>query len=119
MRALNRTLYTLSLIGLALVGVGCGQDFVGKISCTDDKSCLAQTGTLFSDGSMDFWPQCCGGFCVLPAGGCESGYRYLNNDPGYGECAENPGCPAPPAMDLSMPQVETDMSIVRDMGNQG
>lgn len=115
MRALNRTLRLLSVIGFGFVVSGCGQDFVSKISCSTDAQCQTQTGTLFADGSADFLPQCCAGFCVLPSGGCDSGYRYLDNDPGYGACVVDPGCPAPPAMDLSMQQSEMDMSVMPDL----
>ena len=101
------------MIGTGLAVSGCGQDFVAKISCTDDKGCQTQTGTLFSDGSVDFLPRCCAGFCVLPAGGCDSGFRYLDNDPGYGECVVDPGCPAgPPDMTIIPPPA--DMSMTPD-----
>jgi hypothetical protein len=110
MRALNRTLTLICLIGLTYVASGCGQDFHGKIACTDDKSCVAKTGTLFQDGGDPaLLPQCCSGYCVLPSGGCDTGYRYLNNDPGYGDCvAEDPMCKIPP--DMSQPEQPGDMA---------
>lgn len=111
MRVLNRFLSLLSLVALSAVVSGCGQDFVGKISCTSDAQCLAAAGTLFGNldaSSPDFFPLCCSGTCVLPAGGCDiqasdgRGYRYLDNDPGYGSCVtEDPMCPIPP--DLATP----------------
>jgi hypothetical protein len=121
MRAIQRLLYTLSLIGLSSVVSGCGQDFVGKIACTTAQSCVSQTGTLFADGSTDFLPQCCGGYCVLPSGGCDSGFRFLDNDPGYGACVPTPSsgsvCPAgPPPPDMSMQVIESDMSMMPDAG---
>jgi hypothetical protein len=103
MRALNRTLCLLSLLGFSYLASGCGQDFVGKIACTDDNSCQSKTGTLFADGSdPSFYARCCSGFCVLPSAGCSTHYRYLNNNPGYGDCvAEDPMCFVPP--DMSIP----------------
>jgi hypothetical protein len=68
-------------------------------------------GTLFQDGGDPaFLPVCCGEICLLPAGGCESGYRDLtNNPPGYGNCADEAKammCPALPVPDLSMPKTD-------------
>jgi hypothetical protein len=109
----------LSLLGLSFVVSGCGQDFEAKVSCKTQQDCLSQTGTLFADGSSpDLFPQCCGGYCLLPSGGCESGYRYLTNDPSYGACVPTDSsnlCPAPPVPDMSMPvMVENDMSMMPD-----
>src|SRR5262249_4131532 len=108
MRIPNRTLSLLSLLALSFVA-GCGQDFVGKISCTSSAECLAAANGLFDDAAApESLAECCGGICVLPAGGCEAqpsdgkGYRYLTNDPGYGSCVSaDPMCPIPP--DMSMP----------------
>jgi hypothetical protein len=109
MRALNRTLCLLSLIGLSYFATGCGQDFVGKIACTSDDECQKKTGTLFLDGSdPSMYARCCNSSCVLPSAGCEHHYRYLNNNPGYGDCvAEDPMCSVPP--DMSIP-VAHDMT---------
>jgi hypothetical protein len=94
---------------------GCGQDFVGKISCSTNAECLSAAAGLFDDASpASALPMCCGGICVLPAGGCEPqpsdniGYRYLTNDPGYGNCVSaDPMCPiAPEPPDLSVPVVQ-------------
>jgi hypothetical protein len=103
MRILKKTLGLLSGIGLSVMIAGCGQDFVGKIACKTDQDCRNQTGTLFTDASdPSLLALCCSSVCVLPAGGCDTGYRYLDNDPGYGDCvADDPMCPAMP--DLSMP----------------
>ncbi len=105
MRVLNKTLGLLSGIGLSLMVAGCGQDFAGKISCKSDEECQKQTGTLFTDASDPaLYAVCCSNVCVLPSGGCDTGYRYLDNDPGYGDCvAEDPMCPVMPMPDLSMP----------------
>ncbi len=109
MRALNRTLSLLSLVGLSFIVTGCGQDFVGKQACTDAKSCISKAGSLIpGDAGELTLPQCCGGYCVLPAGGCDTGYRYLDNDPGYGTCTEMNFCPAQP--DMSMPEEPGDMA---------
>jgi hypothetical protein len=95
---------------------GCGQDFKRRVECTNSDACIkvASGGNvpLIRDGSASeptLLPQCCAGFCVLLASGCDSGYRYLNNDPAYGECVEDPMCPAvvdmpaPEPRDMSMP----------------
>ena len=113
MRVLNRTLSLISLLGLAFAASACGQDFVGKIACTDTASCVAKAKALFPDGvdgGDKMLPVCCSNFCVLPSGGClATGYRYLDNDPGYGQCvAEDPMCPALP--DMSQPEQPGDMS---------
>src|SRR5688500_5471244 len=108
MRALKQAVYTLACFGLALSIVGCGQDFQGKVSCKDDDECLNKAINsgyipLYRDGSasVEALPRCCEGTCVLPAGGCDSGYRYLTNDPDYGACVEDPMCPVIP--DMSIP----------------
>jgi hypothetical protein len=97
-------------MALSLVLSGCPEDFQGKISCSTNNDCTSKTGTLFSDASApEFLPMCCSGQCVLPAGGCETGFRYLTNEPAYGECvAEDPMCPAPP--DMAMEEEMPDMS---------
>jgi hypothetical protein len=105
MRILNKTLGLLSGIGLSLMIAGCGQDVIKKIACTTDQQCRNQTGTLFTDASDPATlAMCCSGFCVLPGGGCDTGYHYLDNDPGYGDCVpEDPMCPMQVLPDLSMP----------------
>jgi hypothetical protein len=109
MRAFNRL---LGLVTFSVLVAGCGQDFVGKIACNTDADCRTaeRIGTLFDDASApEFLPLCCSSICVLPAGGCDiqsdqRGYRYLNNDPGYGDCVkEDPMCPFVPEQDMSMP----------------
>jgi hypothetical protein len=111
MRVLNLTLSLLSVVALSFVVSGCGQDFVGKISCTDAKTCMSKAKGLFDvdAGDPSLFPQCCGGYCMMPAGGCDSGYRYLDNDPGYGACTEMNFCP--PSPDLSMPEQPGDMAM--------
>ena len=112
MRASNRLLTLLSAVALSLVVAGCGNDLVGKITCSTDNDCRTpeKVGSLFDFDAGDpaLLPQCCSGACVLPAGGCDTGYRYLNNDPGYGDCVkEDPMCPAPmPLPDMSMPTTD-------------
>jgi hypothetical protein len=36
--------------------------------------------------------ECCGGSCVLSSVGCDSGWRYLTVEPGYGECVATSLC---------------------------
>jgi hypothetical protein len=114
MRAFNRTLALLSGIALSLVVAGCGQDFQGKTSCSSNNDCLAKASTLFSDAAPvddSLLPMCCSQVCVLPSGGCDTGYRYLTSDPGYGDCVkEDPMCPALP--DMAMEEELPDMSSV-------
>jgi hypothetical protein len=92
MRALRLALAPVSLLVFSFCVAGCGDTF-GKVTCSDDAGCLTAAGTLFAgDASADSLPRCCGGTCMLPAGGCDSGYRYLTSEPAYGTCAAMPGC---------------------------
>ena len=112
MRASNRFLTLLSAVALSLVVSSCGEDFVGQIKCNTDSDCRTsdKLGMLFDTDAGDpaLLPMCCSSTCVLPAGGCDTGYRFLDNDPGYGDCVpKDPMCPAPMQMpDLSMPMTD-------------
>src|SRR3954469_11511935 len=106
MRVPNLFLSLMFGLSVSLVVGGCAQDFQGKLSCSADKDCRTpeRLGTLFQDGAApETPPVCCNSVCALPSGGCESGYRFLTNDPSYGSCIEDPMCPAMPMPDLSMP----------------
>jgi hypothetical protein len=106
MRVPNRILSLLFVTACSFVVSACAKDFEGQVKCSTDADCRTddKLGTLFQDGGDPaFLPQCCNSICALPAGGCESGYRYLTNDPSYGACIEDPMCPAQPMPDLSMP----------------
>jgi hypothetical protein len=77
----------------------------GSLSCTTDTDCrtAGRLGGLFPDGSApELFPVCCDSVCALPAGGCDSGFRYLTDGPGYGDCITDPMCVLP-AGDMSMP----------------
>jgi hypothetical protein len=105
MRILNRVLGLASVLFLATALGGCGTDVSSKVMCSDASGCIKAAGNLFAgDASVDLLPQCCTGFCVMPSMGCESGFRYLTSTPGFGDCAAEPMCPAPPMPDLGMSQ---------------
>jgi hypothetical protein len=108
------------LVGFGLATSSCfTTDFVEHVPCTKQADCLTMLGTLFppDGGDPALLPQCCGSFCLLPAGGCEFGYRDLTaNPPGYGNCvSEANAMMCPPAMppDLSVPR---DMSTPTGAG---
>src|SRR5262245_23869454 len=94
---------TLLAIASLVLAVGCGTDIAGKITCSADKDCRDKAASLFeADASVDLLPLCCSNVCVLPSVGCDSGLRYLNSKPGYGECTGSAvSCPVPP--DMSTP----------------
>jgi hypothetical protein len=108
-------------IGLLLISglAGCG-DYEAKVSCSSQQSCIALAGSLYAgDASPDTLPQCCNGFCVVRAGGCDSGYRYLDNDPAPAACVVELTCGAPPSNDMSMSKPAADMSSRPDSGGDG
>ena len=111
MSAPKLALTVFSILFVSIVTAGCGDDLQSKVTCSDDSACRTKAGTIFADDAgVDSLPRCCGGTCVLPAGGCDSGFRYLTSAPGYGECVAMPSCPAPAAdmsiVDLAMPKVD-------------
>jgi hypothetical protein len=111
MRALQNLMGVVVLLASV---AGCGTDIASKTVCSQDSDCMKSSGNLFeADASVDFLPKCCteaGGMkvCVLPVVGCDSGYRYLTSQPGYGDCVPAPMCPMAPA-DMTMPP-PVDMS---------
>jgi hypothetical protein len=109
MRVANRSLSLLLVIACSFVVSACAKDFEGQVACGMDSDCRTadKIGTLFQDGGDPaLLPVCCEKVCVLPSGGCESGYRYLTNDPSYGSCIADPMCPAMPLPDLAMPSTD-------------
>jgi hypothetical protein len=88
----------LGLVGLAGLG-GCGEDFNDRVSCTTANDCGLPTDMTERE--------CCGGFCMSVAPGCDSGYRYITSEPGFGDCVVAPMCAVKP--DMSIP---IDMSKV-------
>jgi hypothetical protein len=109
MQAFNRL---LGLAIFAFIVAGCGNDVQSKLSCNSDSDCRTadRLGTLFQDGGDPaLLPVCCASICALPAGGCESGYRYLTgggDSPGYGDCIGDPMCPFVMPPDMSMPATD-------------
>lgn len=109
MRASNRLLGLLSVVALVCAVAGCGSDVKGKLACVDDKSCSDFAAKLYSqvDAAQTQLPRCCSGFCVSPALGCETGFRYFTSAPSVGDCVPtDPMCPGfgdmatPPPPDL-------------------
>jgi hypothetical protein len=86
---------------LALTVMGCGSDVASKIMCNDQAACLKVAAPLFvdRDASVGALPECCAQVCVLPTLSCDSGFRYLTSQPGYGDCVGGSAqCIVPPDM---------------------
>jgi hypothetical protein len=89
-----------SLIAAAvLLLAGCGND-LAPVSCSSGSDCILPSMSLFLSRV-----ECCGGSCVLASVGCDSGWRYLTMEPGYGECVAASVC-AP--LDMSLPPIGHD-----------
>jgi len=95
-----KTLLSLMSVAVLVGGIsGCGTDVKKQVACTAAMDCVKFAGTLFDpDASVDFLPNCCGGFCIVHSPGCESGERYLNSTPQVGDCTPAPMCPVIPDM---------------------
>jgi hypothetical protein len=74
-----------------------------KFPCSSDAQCVAKaSGLLGPDAGPNVAPRCCspGGVsaCVLPAFGCDSGFRFMTYDgdnapyAGFGNCIAAPVC---------------------------
>ena len=99
MRLLNVSLWLV----LATVSAGCEDDVSMTTTCKVDSECLPLAGDLVDvDASPSTAPQCCNNICLMPAGGCESGYRYLTSKPTYGDCVVEPMCPGAMPVDMSV-----------------
>jgi hypothetical protein len=110
MRAFHIAFALFGSLAVATLVAGCGDDNNAMVSCSDDSSCVAKGGALFAaDFGADTLPRCCGGACGVPAGGCDSGFRYLTAEPAYGACAAMPGCAVMPDMSM-MPGPKPDLS---------
>jgi hypothetical protein len=109
----------MRLLALAsLVLCACGSDVATQITCagpSDQATCIhvldgGDMGKFLDfDASVAVLPQCCNNVCVVPASGCDFGYRYVTSLPGFGDCVAEPMCPetqdlATPA-DLSSPDL--------------
>ncbi len=102
MNAIKRAFLTVSFLGLGFAA-GCGE--VSNVKCTTSAQCVKLAAdptqplvTQVDGGSNPANPVCCGGFCLLPAVGCDSSMRYQTDDPGYGVCASTTlaaMCPTP------------------------
>jgi hypothetical protein len=102
----------------ALLLAACGSDVATKITCAgpqDQATCIqildgGDMGKFLDfDASAGVLPQCCDNLCVVPATGCDSGYRYVTSLPGFGECVAAPMCPEM-GQDLSQPTPPQDFS---------
>jgi len=87
-------------LGLGAVLAGCGEDFNDRVSCTTPADCGLPTDMTERE--------CCGGFCMAVSAGCESGYRYITSEPGYGDCVVAPMCAAKPDMSIPMDMSKHD-----------
>jgi len=100
----TRLAFTISFVtcalGLGAMLGGCGDDFNDRVACSVPSDC-----GLPADMTER---ECCSGFCVALAPGCDSGYRYITSEPGFGDCAVSPMCKVSP--DLSVP-------LDKDAGN--
>jgi hypothetical protein len=107
-----------ALAALALSSLGCGSSAKDRVSCTSDADCVAAFSTKFTqDLDLPVPPQCCtnaehsSGICMLPAPGCDSGFRYVFAAPQVGDCVKSvPMCQALP--------VPPDMSAPDDLSTQ-
>jgi hypothetical protein len=86
----------LLAIAIGLVFAGCGNS-LAHVSCSANADCLAPAMSLSASRV-----ECCGGSCVLASVGCDSGWRYLTVEPGYGECVSTAMC-APLDMGAHVP----------------
>jgi hypothetical protein len=98
MAYLARLMMVFSLTAGAFAMTGCGEDFNDRVSCSTENDCGLPTDMTERE--------CCSGFCMTVAPGCDSGYRYITSEPGLGDCAVAPMCTAKP--DQSIP---VDMSM--------
>jgi hypothetical protein len=85
----------MRLLFAAMLLLGACGDNLAHVSCASAADCAASS-TLVPQTRAE----CCGGSCVVPSVGCDSGWRYLIVGPGYGECAAITLCGAP---DMSVP----------------
>jgi hypothetical protein len=85
-------------IAIALGLGGCGNS-LAHVSCSATADCVAPAMSLAASHV-----ECCGGSCVLSSVGCDSGWRYLTVEPGYGECVSVAVC-AP--LDMSLPDLSS------------
>ncbi len=96
---LSLHLATFVVLCAAFGLAGCGEDFNDRVSCATASDCGLPTDMTERE--------CCGGFCMSVAPGCDSGYRYITSEPGFGDCVVAPMCAAKP--DMSVP---IDMSKI-------
>ena len=109
MRSLPSFLRPLLLGFCTVLLAACGDEIVGQKSCTTEDDCLKIAGDIYNaDSGVGTAPECCNNVCVVIAGGCESGYRFLTTLPGYGACVADPMCAA----------VQNDMSVPSDLAKQ-
>ena len=90
------------LLALLACAAGCGDDS-SQVSCTNDATCTAISIDLGGG------PRCCGGFCVFPSVGCDSGVRYLTGSGAFGSCVPASLC-APADMSM-MPSPPHDLAM--------
>lgn len=92
------------LVAIALLLAACG-DNLAHVQCTSGADCILPSMSLFLSRV-----ECCGGSCILASVGCDSGWRYLTVEPGYGECVATTMCGA---LDMSIPR---DLAPPLDLG---
>jgi hypothetical protein len=78
-------------LAVLLLAAGCGSP--GNVSCKADAECVTRSLAIVpADASPSAVPRCCDGMCLLPSPGCDSGFRYLTDEPAFGVCAGTSSC---------------------------
>ncbi len=90
-----------SLFSLALTG--CGDEVTDHLPCSAASECVISTHLSGGQAATE----CCAGYCVTTAIGCDTGYRYIRSDRDVGECVPTATCPTV--------MREADMSVAEDL----
>jgi hypothetical protein len=99
MKLLAKLACLFSLLGALAASNGCGQDFNDRVACQSASEC----GVPVTSSDMIVKVECCAGYCAAVSPGCDSAYRYVTSEPGFGDCFAAPMCIPP------------DLSITADM----
>ena len=106
MRLIRLAVTSVTFLGVAAAS-GCGDDVSDRLACSAASECVVTDGS--EAGTLN--GECCSGYCMLAAMGCDTGYRYISTDQSAGVCVPTPAnaCAA----------VVHDFSGSVDMSNPG